>query len=108
MTGGEHYNNPTSHLIDYLASQGVDMREDPFVPKDSVVKESENNQKENHIEETQQELKPEVIQTPESVEVKVTNQDNTITIKPEEIVIEEKPKEETKPSNNDNLEILEF
>ena len=108
LTGGEHYNNPTSHLIDYLASQGVDMREDPFVPKDSVVKESENNHKENHIEETQQELKPEVIQTPESVEVKVTNQDNTITIKPEEIVIEEKPKEETKPSNNDNLEILEF
>ena len=40
--------------------------------------------------------------------MKVTNQDNTITIKPEEIVIEEKPKEETKPSNNDNLEILEF
>ena len=108
LTGREHYNNPTSHLIDYLASQGVDMREDPFVPKDSVVKESENNHKENHIEETQQELKPEVIQTPESVEVKVTNQDNRITIKPEEIVIEEKAKEETKPSNNDNLEIVEF
>ena len=32
----EVYNNPTSHLIDYLASQGVMMQEDPFIPKESV------------------------------------------------------------------------
>ena len=46
--GNETYNNPTSHLIDYLASQGVQMREDPFVPKDAVLQTStENNPAEN-------------------------------------------------------------
>ena len=40
LAGNESYNNPTSHLIDYLASQGVVMKEDPFIPKDSEVKES--------------------------------------------------------------------
>jgi len=48
LMGNETYNNPTSHLIDYLASQGVQMREDPFVPKDAVLQTStENNPVEN-------------------------------------------------------------
>ena len=48
LMGNETYNNPTSHLIDYLASQGVQMREDPFVPKDAVLQTStENNPAEN-------------------------------------------------------------
>ena len=38
----EVYNNPTSHLIDYLASQGVMMQEDPFIPKESVLQNAEN------------------------------------------------------------------
>lgn len=38
LMGNESYNNPTSHLIDYLASQGVQMREDPFIPKESQIK----------------------------------------------------------------------
>ena len=40
LAGNERYNNPTSHLIDYLASQGVVMREDPFIPKDAAITES--------------------------------------------------------------------
>ena len=41
--GNETYNNPTSHLIDYLASQGVMMQEDPFIPKGSEVKEASDD-----------------------------------------------------------------
>ena len=46
----EVYNNPTSHLIDYLASQGVMMQEDPFIPKGSELKavDEENNNNENN------------------------------------------------------------
>lgn len=33
LMDNEVYNNPTQHLIDYLASQGVMMPEDPFIPK---------------------------------------------------------------------------
>ncbi len=43
LVGNEKYNNPTQHLIDYLAAQGVMMREDPFIPKDSVLKETSAN-----------------------------------------------------------------
>src|SRR5574344_1498002 len=43
LVGNEKYNNPTKHLIDYLAAQGVMMREDPFIPKDSVLKETSAN-----------------------------------------------------------------
>ena len=39
----EVYNNPTSHLIDYLASQGVLMQEDPFIPKESVLQSAEDS-----------------------------------------------------------------
>ena len=40
LAGNETYNNPTSHLIDYMASQGVEMRPDPFVPIDNTLKET--------------------------------------------------------------------
>ncbi len=43
LTGNEVYNNPTSHLIDYLASQGVVMQEDPFIPKGSEINEADEN-----------------------------------------------------------------
>lgn len=39
----EVYNNPTSHLIDYLASQGVMMQEDPFIPKESELQETSDS-----------------------------------------------------------------
>ena len=43
----EVYNNPTSHLIDYLASQGVMMQEDPFIPKGSELQEASGEQGES-------------------------------------------------------------
>ena len=45
LMDNEVYNNPTQHLIDYLASQGVMMQEDPFIPKGSELKavDEENN-----------------------------------------------------------------
>ncbi len=50
LMDNEVYNNPTSHLIDYLASQGVMMQEDPFIPKGSELKavDEENNNNENN------------------------------------------------------------
>ena len=43
LAGNETYNNPTNHLIDYLASQGVVMREDPFIPKDATMQEANDD-----------------------------------------------------------------
>ena len=51
LMDNEVYNNPTSHLIDYLASQGVMMQEDPFIPKGSELKavpEENNNENNTH------------------------------------------------------------
>ena len=58
LAGNENYNNPTSHLIDYLASQGVVMREDPFIPKGSEVTEEKEEVKEE-ISEPKEEVKAE-------------------------------------------------
>ncbi len=46
LAGNETYNNPTGHLIDYLASQGVVMREDPFIPKGETMKEADTSDSE--------------------------------------------------------------
>ena len=43
LMDNEVYNNPTSHLIDYLASQGVMMPEDPFIPKGSELKSTDSD-----------------------------------------------------------------
>ena len=51
LVGNEIYNNPTSHLIDYLSSQGVTMQEDPFIPKESEIKEGQDVPKEEAKEE---------------------------------------------------------
>ena len=50
LMGNVVYNNPTQHLIDYMASQGVEMKEDPFIPKDSVITESTEEQVINTVE----------------------------------------------------------
>ena len=53
LMDNEVYNNPTQHLIDYLASQGVMMQEDPFIPKGSELKavdEENNNNNENNTD----------------------------------------------------------
>ena len=51
LVGNEIYNNLTSHLIDYLSSQGVTMQEDPFIPKESEIKEGQDVPKEEAKEE---------------------------------------------------------
>ena len=43
LMDNEVYNNPTSHLIDYLASQGVMMQDDPFIPKGSELKSTDSD-----------------------------------------------------------------
>ena len=45
LAGNEVFNNPTKHLIDYLASQGVIMQEDPFIKKTLTdTSDEENNE----------------------------------------------------------------
>jgi pilus assembly protein CpaF len=39
MNGQETYNNPTKNLIEYLATQGIDIPNDPFIQEDQVIKE---------------------------------------------------------------------
>ena len=54
LMDNEVYNNPTQHLIDYLASQGVMMQEDPFIPKGSELKASDetDDSSQNNIDTT--------------------------------------------------------
>ena len=52
LVGNETYNNPTRHLIDYMAAQGVDMQEDPFVPKDSTIKEADVTSENTSVKES--------------------------------------------------------
>ena len=72
LMGNVVYNNPTQHLIDYMASQGVEMREDPFIPKDSEITESTEEQVINN-EETNVVNKEQVVNT-ENVQPVVTEQ----------------------------------
>ena len=72
LMGNVVYNNPTHHLIDYMASQGVEMREDPFIPKDSEITESTEEQVIN-IEETNVVNNEQVVNT-ENVQPVVTEQ----------------------------------
>lgn len=53
LVGNEKYNNPTIHLIDYLAAQGVMMREDPFIPISSEIKVNETTQEDKPIVQNQ-------------------------------------------------------
>ena len=41
LMGNVNYSNPTHHLIDYMASQGVEMDEHPFIPKEGEVIEAD-------------------------------------------------------------------
>ena len=77
LMDNEVYNNPTSHLIDYLASQGVMMQEDPFIPKGSELKavdEENNNNNENNTDNI--ENKDVVNQNVNSVNQNVNNNSN--------------------------------
>ena len=61
LAGNETYNNPTSHLIDYLASQGVVMRDDPFIPKGSEISSEENEEVKEEVVNETTEIKQEVV-----------------------------------------------
>ena len=54
LAGHENYNNPTEHLIDYLASQGVVMRPDPFLPIEGGLTEETDE-----VYETEEYVEPE-------------------------------------------------
>lgn len=69
LVGNEVYNNPTSHLIDYLSSQGVTMREDPFIPKESEMKDSDESETKENIEQKPQEAQQISQQMPSKIEV---------------------------------------
>ena len=63
LAGNEIYNNPTSHLIDYLASQGVVMKEDPFIPKNKATSDIENKDNVNNVVDNKEDIKqPEKIE----------------------------------------------
>ena len=88
LAGNEKYNNPTSHLIDYLASQGVVMREDPFIPKGSEITESNNqntsldennSQIENTTNEENNQNNANEVANTQVVENTATETNNTVT-----------------------------
>ena len=89
LMGNVVYNNPTQHLIDYMASQGVEMKEDPFIPKDSVITESTEEQVINTVE-TNIVNNEQVVNT-ENVQPVVTEQ--VINTQPvvEQVVVENQP-----------------
>ena len=123
LAGSETYNNPTQHLIDYLASQGVEMRPDPFVPIDNTLKETEETpsteakdvnvvQVESQAaEETPtSETAPEAEETPVVAETPVVEEPKPVET---QIVVDNpapvEPAAETPaPAQSSNLEILEI
>ena len=97
LAGNEQYNNPTEHLIDYLASQGVVMKEDPFIPKGETMKEATDDitveEKPNNV--IKEEVKS-VVNTPNpQANIKVDVQ-------------AQKPIEQAPVKEQKNLEIVEI
>ncbi len=103
----EVYNNPTSHLIDYLASQGVMMQEDPFIPKESVLQNAEDST----AQVTQNDLQD---NTPSKDDVKPVIQEENDNVNQTSQVIQEEviPAEEQVKTNEvptqQNIEMIEI
>ena len=102
LAGNEQYNNPTSHLIDYLASQGVVMREDPFLPIDGTLKEATDDVNDNNIDNV--EVPTETIPESNTNEVVQENVDPVLAESPvnEEVPVE--TKEEVSSTESDHFE----
>ena len=102
LTGNEAYNNPTSHLIDYLSSQGVIMRPDPFLPIDGLTSTDDENE-DGGVEEVIEE----VVEEPSEETVEEVPEEPT-----EEVVEEaiEEPVQETKEENvqTEQIEVLDM
>ena len=100
LMDNEVYNNPTQHLIDYLASQGVMMQEDPFIPKGSELKSSEEGTTSENTETTNTDLNNEVIETNnEPAQTNSVNETET-TATASNIVSEVPVQPEIAPINN--------
>ena len=106
LAGSETYNNPTEHLIDYLASQGVEMRPDPFVPIDNTLKDAseEPSGEQKDVNVVQVDNQPE--QVTEQVVEQTAEQPNEAQIVVDNPVAQPAATEEAKPSGN--LEIMDL
>lgn len=117
LAGHENYNNPTSHLIDYLASQGVVMREDPFIPKNETIEEVQQEEEdnvneniENDIAENNEEIETfdEPIASESNEEVESFDFEEIVPEKESSIKIEELDETENDNSTSSELEIVEM
>lgn len=111
LMGNETYNNPTQHLIDYMASQGVEMRPDPFLPiVDKTDSESDDNSSSAEVVENNETSKDSVTQTEVTKTDEVSNENTSTTeVKEENKNVQEDKKEQS--SDNvvtSGLEILEI
>ena len=104
LAGHETYNNPTSHLIDYLASQGVVMRPDPFLPIEGIS--GKHNEEEVKAEESSQEVKTEEVNNQEKVEEVKEENNNEVKTQIEIEAPSENAVENNKVGND--LEIIEI
>lgn len=115
LMGNVQYNNPTQHLIDYMASQGVELDPYPFIPKDGEdtsggqlsIEDAINNQ----VVDTSVSADPQVINNEIQVNPVVTEPpqviNNTIPVVPQVVNnVSETVPVVTQPVNN--IEIFEF
>ncbi len=123
LMGNVQYSNPTQHLIDYMASQGVELDPYPFIPKDGEdtsegqlsIEDAINNQ----VGDTSVNVDPQVINNEIQVNPVVTETpqviNNTIPVVPQVVNnVSETVPVVTQPVNNilsepvNNIEIFEF
>ena len=123
LMGNVQYSNPTQHLIDYMASQGVELDPYPFIPKDCEdtsegqlsIEDAINNQ----VVDTSVNVDPQVINNEIQVNPVVTETpqviNNTIPVVPQVVNnVSETVPVVTQPVNNivsepvNNIEIFEF
>ena len=106
LMGNVSYNNPTQHLIDYMASQGVEMQEDPFIPKDSELKEVTDEVNNNEV------INEEIINNEssqnENVVVVEEDDDSSNGGSTSQIEVTPQLSVEPSPSVTEELEIFEF
>lgn len=123
LMGNVQYNNPTQHLIDYMASQGVELDPYPFIPKDGEdtsegqlsIEDAINNQ----VVDTSVNVNPQVINNETQVNPVVTEIpqviNNTVPVVPQVVNnVSETVPVVPQPVNNivsepvNNIEIFEF
>ena len=106
LMGNVSYNNPTQHLIDYMASQGVEMQEDPFIPKDSELKEVTDEVNNNDV------INEDIINNDssqnENVVVVEEDDDSSNGGSTSQIEVTPQLSVEPSPSVTEELEIFEF